>query len=136
MLNDGTLTFAAAEGYDETIICAANVHPSSSGTYIYNVEIGVSTVLELPNREATLRCWPNPFNPATELSFRLPTAGYARLLVHDSRGRLVAVLQEGRMPAGQHHFTWNAQGLPSGMYFASVEIDGVLATVIKVSLIK
>jgi hypothetical protein len=136
MLNDGTLTFAAAEGYDETIICAANVHPSSSGTYIYNVEIGVSTVLELPNREATLRCSPNPFNPATELSFRLPTAGYARLLVHDSRGRLVAVLQEGRMPAGQHHFTWNAQGLPSGMYFASVEIDGALATVRKVSLIK
>jgi len=135
-LNDGTLTFAAGAGYDETIICVANVYPSAAGSYLYSVDLDVSPVPDLPGQEVTLRSWPNPFNPATELRFRLPTAGHARLLVHDSRGRLVAVLLEGRMAAGEHHFTWNAQGLPSGMYFASVEIDGTFAVVNKVSLIK
>jgi hypothetical protein len=135
-LNDGTLTFAAAEGYEENIICVANVYPSSSGTYSYNVELPLSSVLDLPSREVVLHCRPNPFNPTTELSFSLPTAGQTRLLVHDSRGRLVTVLQEGLMPAGLHRYTWNADGQPSGMYFASVEIGGAIATVSKISLIK
>ena len=135
-LNDGALTFAAAAGYDEAIICVANVHYSSSGTYNYSVELQASPAAELPGREVALRCWPNPFNPVTELSFRLPAAGQTRLLVHDSRGRLVTELQEDWLLAGEHRFTWNAVNLPSGMYFVSVEIDGVLAAVSKVSLVK
>ncbi len=135
-MNDGALTFDAAAGYDETIICVANIHPSSSGIYLFNVDLPASSAMALPTREVELRCWPNPFNPVTEISFRLPSSGYARLLVHDSRGRLVEVLQEGPMAAGLHNFTWNARGLPSGMYFAGVEIDGAMATVSKISLIK
>ena len=135
-LNDGALTFDAAAGYDETIICVANVHPSLSGIYLFNVDLPTSSVAELPTHEVVLRCSPNPFNPVTELSFRLPADGHTRLLVHDSRGQLVDVLHEGPMPAGLHHFTWNARGLASGMYFASVEVDGEVATVSKVSLIK
>ena len=135
-LNDGTLTFAAAEGYDEAIICVANVHPSASGTYTYNVELHITSVDDLPSHEVALSSRPNPFNPATELSFRMPEEGHARLLVYDGQGRLVTSLHEGRMSAGEHRFTWNAEGLSSGMYFASVEIDGVVEAVGKVSLIK
>ncbi len=32
-------------------------------------------------------------------------------------GREVARLVDGAMPAGQHRATWDAAGLPSGVYF-------------------
>jgi hypothetical protein len=135
-LNDGTLTFDAAAGYDETIICVANIHPTSSGVYLYTVDLELSPALDLPNREIDLRCWPNPFNPVMEIGFRLPAAGNSRLLVHDSRGRLVAQIQNGPLPAGEHGFNWDAGNLPSGTYFASLEIDNKVMAVQKVSLIK
>jgi hypothetical protein len=134
--NDGTLVFDDSDGYDETIICVANVHPSSSGVYLYTVDDWVAAVPGVPEREIALRCQPNPFNPVTEISFRLPDAGNVRLLVHDSRGRLVQVLHEGLLGPGRHHFTWNARGLASGIFLASVEVDGAVASVEKVSLVK
>ena len=136
MSNDGALTFAAAAGYDEAIICVANLDDRFAGGYDYTVGSDASPVPNLAVRGLALRCSPNPFNPATELSFHLPTDGFARLLVHDCRGRLVATLQEDRMSAGEHSFTWNAKDLPSGTYIASIEIDGGVAAVRKVSLIK
>lgn len=83
-----------------------------------------------------MRCWPNPFNPETELSFELAAAAHARVVIHDSRGRLVDVLHDGQMPAGGQRLIWNPRGLASGIYLASVQIDGVVADVSKVSLVK
>lgn len=50
---------------------------------------------------------PNPFNPRTTISFRLSESQHVRLTIHDVRGRLVAVLADGTMPAGAHRFVWD-----------------------------
>ena len=47
-----------------------------------------------------LRSSPNPFNPRLTLDFTLPTAGWARLVVHDLRGRVVRELFAEDRPAG------------------------------------
>lgn len=47
-----------------------------------------------------LRLSPNPFNPQTRISFRLPEASHVHLLVYDIRGALVNVLLEGDQPGG------------------------------------
>jgi hypothetical protein len=62
--------------------------------------------------------YPNPFNPQTTFTFSLPIAGHASLIVYDVTGRKVATVLVGRLDAGVHQFTWNAEGLPSGVYFA------------------
>jgi flagellar hook assembly protein FlgD len=64
---------------------------------------------------------PNPFNPATVISFRLVKAAEVRLSVYDALGREVAVLAEGFMQAGNHEVRWNGRdkyGHPvsSGVY--------------------
>ncbi|MBE0564829.1 MAG: hypothetical protein IH621_02655, partial [Krumholzibacteria bacterium] len=43
---------------------------------------------------------PNPFNPATTISWSLPQAGHLGLEVFDVRGRLVRTLADGPAPAG------------------------------------
>ncbi|MBN2170022.1 MAG: Omp28-related outer membrane protein [Candidatus Krumholzibacteriota bacterium] len=68
---------------------------------------------------------PNPFNPTTEIAFRLDGPADLRLEILDARGRLLRVLAEGPLPAGEHRVVWdgrNAAGraLPSGVYFYRV----------------
>ncbi len=59
---------------------------------------------------------PNPFNPGTRVTFTMSSARSVRLTVEDGLGRIVAVLADGMHTAGEHTVSWNAQGLPSGMY--------------------
>jgi hypothetical protein len=66
---------------------------------------------------------PNPFNPATTISFALPEAGKVGLTVYDVTGRQISTLLSGWRDAGYHEVTWNASNLPSGIYFYRIETD-------------
>ncbi|MHB9029631.1 MAG: FlgD immunoglobulin-like domain containing protein [Candidatus Latescibacterota bacterium] len=64
---------------------------------------------------------PNPFNPATMLSFSLPESGHIELMVYDITGRKVRTLVSGPMSAGKHKTLWNGrddskQSISSGVY--------------------
>ena len=83
-------------------------------------------------RAATLRQnVPNPFNPATRISFALPRAGAVSLRVYDVSGRLVATLVDGSLRSGEHRVTWrgedeNGSPVSSGIYFYRLRTaDGV-----------
>lgn len=72
---------------------------------------------------------PNPFNPGTALSLRLPEAGWASLEVLDLAGRRLCLLHAGDLAAGEHRFTWDgrdAEGraLGSGVYLARLRRAG------------
>ena len=60
---------------------------------------------------------PNPFNPVTQIGYQLGEESWVSLVVYDAGGRRVVVLVEGTVPAGAHTVEWNAEGLPSGVYF-------------------
>ncbi len=52
---------------------------------------------------------PNPFNPATTLAFVLPERREVTLAIYDATGRLVAVLFNGVLPAGEHEAIWDGR---------------------------
>ncbi|HYE58762.1 MAG TPA: MnhB domain-containing protein, partial [Rhodothermales bacterium] len=54
----------------------------------------------------------------------LPSPGDARLAVLDLLGREVALLTEGLLAAGTHTATWNAAGVPPGVYVARLTGSG------------
>jgi pectate lyase len=60
---------------------------------------------------------PNPFNPTTMISFDLPSKSSVLLKVFDLLGREVATIVSEHLTAGYHSRQWNADGLPSGIYF-------------------
>ena len=78
----------------------------------------------LPERCALQQNYPNPFNPITVVSSQWTVDSKVRLAVYDLLGREVAVLAEGRYPAGSYSFTFNATKLPSGTYFYRLEAGG------------
>ena len=73
-------------------------------------------------------CYPNPFNPSTTISYRLPIKNHVTLKVYDSRGREVANLVNAEQLSGRHSVTWNASNLSSGVYFARMTAGGYIAT--------
>ena len=65
--------------------------------------------------------YPNPFNPSTTISFELTHPEYIRLSVYTILGQPVSLLAEGKREAGWHHIAFNAEQLPSGIYFYRLE---------------
>ena len=70
----------------------------------------------LPDRFSLEQNYPNPFNPTTGITFVLGRSSLATLRVYDVLGREVALLVNEVRPAGVYNVTWDAKGLPSGVY--------------------
>lgn len=94
------------------------------GKEVFSSEIVVklSAVLDVNGRAAPkvyalLQNYPNPFNPATTIRYQLPGRSYVTLRVYDILGREVATLVEATEAPGYRSVSFNAAGLPSGIYF-------------------
>ncbi len=72
--------------------------------------------------------YPNPFNPTTVISGQWPVESDVRLVVYDVIGREVAVLANGRYPAGRYSFTFDATGLASGVYLYRLTVGSFTET--------
>jgi len=64
---------------------------------------------------------PNPFNPRTEIGFRIPESGSVSLKIHDLLGREIATLVEGYKQAGEYAAIWDGKNsagnsVASGIY--------------------
>ena len=80
------------------------------------------------NEFALLQNYPNPFNPSTNIDFRLPVSGKARVTVFNQLGQQVRILADGIYSAGMHELTFNAANLASGVYYYTIEVDNFLQT--------
>ncbi len=89
---------------------------SADGAVTSPVDATGTEAEEIPDRITLYANYPNPFNPVTTLSYAMPTSGEVLLEVFDALGRRVAILAEGVQSAGRHEVTFNAEGLPSGLY--------------------
>jgi hypothetical protein len=76
----------------------------------------------------SISAYPNPFNPVTVFSYQLPVASKINLAVYDVAGRQVAELVDGWRDAGYHEISFDAAGLPSGIYVYSLQAAENMAT--------
>jgi hypothetical protein len=78
-----------------------------------------------------LSAYPNPFNPATTISFTLAKTGSVDLKVYDVTGRKTGGLLSaptGVVAAGEHSMVFDGSDLPSGIYFVRMEAGGISQT--------
>lgn len=130
------LTFEAAD--DPALPGAA---PRADVVYTLLARLANPTVdvgdPDLPPPTATVLFAPSP-NPVTALRttlrFDLARPGRASVALYDVRGRRVATLVDGALPAGRHVAPWNGRettGRPAanGVYFAELRTDdGTVST--------
>ncbi|MBN8706488.1 MAG: T9SS type A sorting domain-containing protein [Bacteroidetes bacterium] len=113
---------------------------NEKGYWDFNAGKGVITSIEVnsnsekPNKIA-VSAYPNPFNPATLISYSLPQTGKVSLKVFDLLGRQVAILAEEIKPAGTYQIAFRGDDLSSGIYIVRME-SGNKTESIKVILLK
>lgn len=94
------------------------------------VEVVGTAAPAIPGITRLLTNHPNPFNPRTTIRFDLARAGAVHLSIYDARGRQIATLLDGGLPAGSHSTIWNGvdstgRQVASGVYFYRFQADGV-----------
>ncbi len=78
--------------------------------------------LQYPVETKLLENFPNPFNPVTTLRYQLSSPGFVSIKIFNTIGEEILTLAEGEHNAGYYDAIWDAQGKPSGLYYARVII--------------
>jgi hypothetical protein len=98
-----------------------------SAIFYDNINFYMADLSDLPIGTATSGAYlhqnaPNPFNPATTISYDVPRPGCVALRLYDLSGQLIRTLADGDfVEAGRHGVIWNGQDdsgrpVPSGAY--------------------
>ncbi|MCU0454420.1 MAG: DNRLRE domain-containing protein [Bacteroidetes bacterium] len=95
-------------------------------TISYTTSTSVADQPSVPEHIVLEFNYPNPFNPSTQIAYSLPADQTARLSVYNLLGVKVATLVDRPMTAGRHTVTWDATGMPSGLYLARLEAGGAI----------
>jgi hypothetical protein len=117
---------------------------SRSKVYVQEFPFPMSTSVagtdETPAEFSIAGNFPNPFNPATTISFSLAEPGHAGLAVYNIAGQLVRELTDGVLPAGTHDIVWDgcddtSMRVSSGVYIARLT-SGAYTTAHRMTLVK
>ncbi|MBT7618981.1 MAG: S8 family serine peptidase [Calditrichaeota bacterium] len=106
-----------------------------SFSYFYNTISGDQ--VDVPVKFGIQSVHPNPFNSQINLHYGLPEKSHVRISIVDISGRVVEIIENGHQPAGNHRLQWQAEGLSTGMYFLSVNVqEGSYRGIQKVIMLK
>ena len=95
---------------------------------VYDTQVNVDRAIK-PSVFTVRGNYPNPFNGTTTFRFDLTRPGRVELIIYDVAGREVVQLHAGEMNRGQHHITWDAKGMSSGLYFYSITVRESSSTI-------
>ncbi len=63
---------------------------------------------------------PNPFNNITTIGYQIPMDSDVKLSVYNLAGQEIKSLVNEYQSAGEYQITWNAEGLPGGIYICQL----------------
>ena len=105
---------------------------STSGTVFQLGEVpcGVPTSVETeqPTAYRISSVYPNPFTTDATITVELDRPQHARITVYDVLGRLVEVVHDGPVQAGEQPFTLSGASLPAGTYLVRLQGENFLYT--------
>ena len=76
-----------------------------------------SNAVDLPEEFELFQNYPNPFNSYTKISWQSPASSQVTLKIYNILGRVVATLINDYRRAGKYETEFNAEAMPSGVYF-------------------
>ena len=90
----------------------------------YTLLTGIEDISDLlPKKFQLYQNYPNPFNPATNIKFALPKSVDVKIVIYNLLGQQVCILLNEKRLAGYHTIAFNAEQLPSGLYFYTIQTD-------------
>jgi hypothetical protein len=109
----------------------ANVNGTEFGELVTSIKDSPNII----NDFELYQNYPNPFNPGTKIKYSVPGEGFVSLKVYDVLGNEIATLINEEKPAGNYEVEFDANGLPSGIYFYQLKSNKYIETK-KMNLLK
>ena len=99
----------------------------NSANYIFNDLLSNLSVTfnkkdQIPNNFNLINVYPNPFNPVLNINFDIAWPGITKVNILDIYGSYIETLHSGFLQSGSHEMSWNAESMPSGVYFISLKL--------------
>ena len=82
-------------------------------------------LVHFPKTFELLPNFPNPFNPSTEIRYRLKRPAHVSLDIFDITGRHVRSFDLGKQSSGMRRFIFNAHGLATGVYYYRLTVGNI-----------
>ncbi len=129
----GTVNFAHEVFDNQGSNHAIDSTPIDGTTYTLDFSAVATTSIEpvtgeMPASYELLQNYPNPFNPVTMITFNIPDPGAARLEIVNILGQVVATPLNEMVQPGTYQIAFDAQALPSGMYYYRLITDNFSAS--------
>jgi len=70
--------------------------------------------------------YPNPFNPSTTIEYDLKKKANVKLIISNVLGQQIKTFENEDQTIGTHKVTFDASDFPSGTYFYTIILDGIL----------
>jgi hypothetical protein len=90
------------------------------------VEYVNSAIGKVPKTFTLSQNYPNPFNPSTTIKYSLPDESRVTIKVYNVLGKEVETLLSEEKNAGNYKIEFNANNLPSGVYFYKIQAGNYL----------
>ena len=81
------------------------------------VGVEESPARTIPSKFTLAQNYPNPFNMSSVIKYSIPQSSQITLKIFNTLGEEIETLVNEEKSVGTYELTWNAAGLPSGVYF-------------------
>jgi hypothetical protein len=102
---------------------------------IFMADLNLTTIDDINDRSMTFSLqqnYPNPFNPRTKIKYSVPYSDIVQIKIYDILGREIKTLLAEFKPTGTYEIEFDATsvvgGLPSGIYFYSLQAGSYIST--------
>lgn len=100
-------------------------HEISTGSIIAGYQDSLATHVNEPLAtfsEFGMETYPNPFSTSTTIEYELQHPSTVQITIYNHIGKQLEVIQQ-KQSAGKQQVLWNAEGLPSRVYFCIIKTD-------------
>jgi hypothetical protein len=106
-----------------------NYSEAARDSAMTEIPSGLDPCIQAPPRLALHPARPNPASTSTSITFDLPTPATTRLQIYDPAGRLVRVLIDQPLAAGNHRYDWDGKDdagrrVANGVYLYRLDHSG------------
>ncbi len=112
---------------------STNLNDSVAGIYKFTGDEAVSVYSFKKRKENDLLVFPNPFTTSTTITYKLQQPTTVQITIYNQLGEQIEIIEKKQLTGKQQVF-WNANGMPSGVYFCVLKTETGIQTLKMVKL--
>ena len=134
--NEYAMLYLLGDGSDAPVYTELTDHYSITDTTVTGIDLIYVVYVDpvskdwqgIPGKTRLKQNYPNPFNPTTNIEYALSKSVHVQLRVYNMLGQLVATLVDQKQAGGNHHVTFDASRLSSGLYIYRLTAGNFIQT--------